>query len=51
MLALNPAHAAAASALRTRPMKAAFVAVTAAAIRCHQYVENKVVGHVDAVAA
>jgi hypothetical protein len=51
LLALDPPHAAAASALRIRPMKTAFVAVTATAIRCHQYVENKVVGHVGAVAA
>ena len=32
-------------------MKAAFVAVTAAAIRCRQYAENQVVDHVDAIAA
>ena len=51
LLALDPSHAAAASALKTRPMKTAFVAVTAAAIRCRQYVENKKVGHVDAAAA
>jgi len=31
-------------------VKAAFVAVTTAAIRCRQHVENQVVGHVDAVA-
>ena len=32
-------------------MKTAFVAMTAAAIRCRQYAENKVTDHVDAVAA
>ena len=32
-------------------MKTAFVAVTAAAIRCRQYLENQVVDHVDVVAA
>jgi len=32
-------------------MKTAFVAVTVAAIRCRQYVENQVVDHVDAVVA
>ena len=32
-------------------MKAAFVAVTAAAIRCRQYVENQVASHVGAAAA
>ena len=32
-------------------MKAAFVAVTTAAIRCRQYLENHEVDHVDAVAA
>ena len=36
LLALNQPHAAAASALRIRPMKTAFVAVTAAEIRCRQ---------------
>ena len=32
-------------------MKKAFVAVTAAAIRCRQYLENQVVDHVDVAAA
>ena len=32
-------------------MKAALVAVAATAIRCRQYVENQVVGHVGAAAA
>ena len=50
-LALKPSHAAAASALSNRPMKAAFVAVTAAVIRCRQYFEDQVVGHVGADAA
>ena len=48
---MSPPHAAAASALGICPMKTAFVAVTAAAIRCRQYLENQEVGHVDAVAA
>ena len=51
LLALNPPHAAAGSAFRIRPMKAAFVAVTAAAIRCRQYIENQVIYHVGAVSA
>ena len=42
-LALYPSSAAAASALRIRPTKTEFVAVTAAAIRCHQEAENQVV--------
>ena len=50
-MALNLPHAIAASALRIRPMKTAFVTVTVAAIRCRQYVENQVVDHVDAVVA
>ena len=32
-------------------MKAAFVALTAAAIRCRQYFQNQEVDHVDAVSA
>jgi len=32
-------------------MKEAFVAVTAAAIFCREYLENHLVGHVDVVAA
>ena len=50
-MALDPPHAAAASALRIRPIKTAFVAVTAAAIHCRKYVENQVVEHADAAAA
>ena len=37
---MNPPRATATSALRIRPMKTAFVAVTATAIRCRQYVEE-----------
>ena len=51
LLALGPPHAVAASEYRIRPMKTAFVALTAAAIRCRRYVGNKVVDHVDAVSA
>ena len=51
LLTLNPPHADAASALRIRPMKTAFAAVTATAISCRQYAENQVVDNVDAVAA
>jgi len=51
MFVSNPLHAAAASALSTRPMKTALVAMTATAIRCHQYAENQVVDQLDAAAA
>ena len=40
LLALSSPHAAAASALRTGPMKAVFVAVAAAAIPFRQWVVN-----------
>ena len=51
LLALDPSHAADASALRIRPMRTVFVVVTAAAIHCRQYEENQVVDHVDAASA
>ena len=48
---MSTPHAAAASALMVCPMKTAFVAVTAAAVRCRQYVKNQVVDQDGAVAA